>query len=248
MDNRIENKILKELNRFNQIRYNSLNLQEQVLGANSGSGFVSNQGNSDRLDKFNSRQQEMSEQEDIEDIETIEVPDQTTDEFETPDLETEIGSTPESTETDMPPPPPAPVGGGEDTTEVDVTDLVTKQEDLEKNSEDTIEAITSGNEKLDSLMAMIGNMEDKLSGMDQLMTQINGLEDKIEKYRPKTPKEKLEMRKHDSGPYTKTLSDFWEEGEEKFEEMGKTEYVLTKKDIDNFSDQEVKKTFDSNNL
>jgi len=250
MDNNTENKILKELSRFNQIGYNSNNLQEQMLGTASGSGFMQTQGESERLKKFQARQIEMSEQEDVEDTNVIEVPDPATDEAVTTDMETEVGTIPDSTAGDMPPPPPPPLPteGGEDTTEVDVTDLVTKQEELEKNSEDTIEAISSGNEKLDSLMAMIDSMEEKLSGMDQLMTQIGSLEQKIEKYRPKTSEEQMELRKHDSGPFNKSLADFWDDEQDKFKEQGKTEYILTKNDVDNFSDQEIKKTFDSMNL
>ena len=66
MDN-LEKNLQEELKRFNQIGYNSINLEEQMLGGvGGGSGFMSKQGDSNRLKQFQSRQVEMSEQEDPE--------------------------------------------------------------------------------------------------------------------------------------------------------------------------------------
>ena len=255
MDN-LEKKLIKELARFNQIGYNSQNLKEQLMGnMGNGSGFVSKVGESERLKKHEARQLEMSEQEELEldpaDTESAEgqLPGGF-DEFELPDETAEPAA-------DAPLTPPAPLEpdptalvpadgeelpvGDENTTEVDVTDIVTKQDDIEKNSGET-------NQKLDTLMNMLGNMEEKLSGMDTLMSQIEDIEQKIEKFRPKTSEEKQELRKYDSGPYTKSLENFWDDSQEKFEEQGKQEYILTPDEINNFSDTEIKKTFETDGM
>jgi hypothetical protein len=257
MDN-LEKKLLKELTRFNQIGYNSQNLEEQMIGGvDNGSGFMNKVGESERLKKFEARQMEMSEQEEVEldseETEEMPVP-EAPEASEVPEMpggfdEFEVGASDATTAPvgDAPLTPPAPTElvpadgetpvADEGATEVDVTDIVTKQEDIEKNSGET-------NQKLDTLMDMLGNMEDKLSGMDTLMSQIEDIEQKIEKFRPKTSEEKQELRKYDSGPYTQSLENFWDDSQEKFEEQGKQEYILTPEEVDNFSDTEIKKTFD----
>lgn len=254
MDN-LERSLKEEVKRFNQIGYNSMNLEEQTLGTvGGGSGFMSKQGQSPRLEKFKSRQLEMSEQEDPE----VDTEDEETDvssfaemgldgdEEVAVDIEGELGGTDETTPAAAPPPPPPPAApapeaveepvADEDTTEVEVTDLVDKQESIENSSVET-------NEKLDTLMGMLDGMEDKLEGMDELMNQITSLEQKIEEFRPQTEREKLDNRKMDSGPFNKSVADFWDDSQEKFETQGKTEYTLTRDDIDNFSDMEIQKSF-----
>ena len=49
--------------------------------------------------------------------------------------------------------------------------------------------------------------------MDGLVTTINNLETKFDKFRPKTPQEKLELRSLDSGPFNQKLSDFFQDKE-----------------------------------
>ena len=83
----------------------------------------------------------------------------------------------------------------------------------------------------------------KLVDMDQLVTKIDGLDAKIEKMRPKTPKEKLELRTLDSGPYTQKLSDFFQDKEKDMEASGKNEYVLTSDDVEQFSKGQIEDSF-----
>lgn len=246
----LKKSLKEELERFNQIGYNATNLEEQIMGS-SGSGFVSNQGTSENLKNFNRRQKEMREQDDVEDT-SVEDEVSSFAEMGVGDEDVDLGGDVDAeieTTTDTPPaappvPPAAPVADvpvtadvEEDSTEIEVTDLIDKQENLEKNTEET-------NDKLESLMDMLDGMEEKLSGMDQLMNQISSLEQKIEQYRPKTEDEKIEMRKLDSGPYNQTLANFWEDGQEKFQAQGKQEYVLTTDDVNNFSDSDMKQSFD----
>ena len=75
------------------------------------------------------------------------------------------------------------------------------------------------------------------------INKISSLEDKIEEYRPRTPEEKIGLRKHDSGPYNKTLSDFFTDKEDVFDKTGKKQYILTKDEAENYSKDDIKKSF-----
>lgn len=80
--------------------------------------------------------------------------------------------------------------------------------------------------------------------MDQLVDKLNNLEAKIEKMRPKTPEEKLELRTIDSGPFNQKLTDFFQDKEEDFQKSGKDQYVLTTDEVEEFSPKEIRDTFD----
>jgi hypothetical protein len=103
------------------------------------------------------------------------------------------------------------------------------------------------NEKQDNyfteLFGHLEKMEQKLGEMDNLVSKINSLEEKIEKYRPKTPQEKLELRSLDSGPYNQKLSDFFIDKEPDMEKSGKNEYILTTDDVENFTPSEIRTSF-----
>jgi len=117
--------------------------------------------------------------------------------------------------------------------ELDITDLVDSQKTMADKQEEYFE----------NLFNQIKTMEDKLSEMDNLVSKLDGLEVKIEKYRPKTAQEKLELRSLDSGPFKQNLADFFKDKEGEMEMTGKNEYVLTKDEVENFSPSEIEKTF-----
>jgi hypothetical protein len=126
------------------------------------------------------------------------------------------------------------VGGDkENKKDIEVTDLVKSQEKIEKKQE----------EYFDNLFKHLDELEGKLANMDQIVSKLNDLEAKVEKYRPKTPEEKLELRSLDSGPYNQKLSQFFEDKQEDLEKSGKNEYVLTQDDVEEFSPMEIKKSF-----
>jgi hypothetical protein len=128
---------------------------------------------------------------------------------------------------------------GEETVEVDVTDIVDKTE-ATKTSVDGI------NTKMDELLGKLSDLESQVGGMYQLIGKIDDLEKEIEKRNP-TPVERLEMRSMDSFPYSVSLTDFWsdKEGYEATEE--ETEYTLTQSDVDNFDKKEIRNSFNSDN-
>jgi hypothetical protein len=144
------------------------------------------------------------------------------------------------------PAPPAPVDvandadveevgteeeGGEE--ELDITDLVDTQKSMSDKQE----------EYFNNLFSQLSNLESKLGEMDQLVDKINSLEAKFDQFRPKTPEEKLELRSLDSGPFKQKLSDFFEDKQEEMRQSGKNEYVLTSDEIEDYSPEEVRTSF-----
>lgn len=123
------------------------------------------------------------------------------------------------------------------TEELDVTELVNSQKKIESKQEEYFE----------NLFGYLQNLESKLSEMDNLVNKLNDIESKIEKFRPKSPEEKLALRTIDSGPFNKKLSDFFDDKKEDWEKSGKHEYILTSDEIEDISPAEIKKTFQQSN-
>jgi len=117
--------------------------------------------------------------------------------------------------------------------ELEITDLVKSQKNVEEKQE----------EYFQQLFSHLTDLENRLGDMDNIVNKLNDLEAKIEKYREKTPEEKLQLRSLDSGPYNQKLSDFFNDNQDKFEQQGKDEYILTKDEVEDFSPHEIKKSF-----
>jgi hypothetical protein len=117
--------------------------------------------------------------------------------------------------------------------ELDITDLVKSQKNVEEKQE----------EYFQNLFSQLTNLESKLSDMDTIVNKLNSLEAKIEKYRIKSPEEKIQLRTLDSGPYNQKLSDFFEDKQEDFEKSGKDQYILTQDEVENYQPSEIKKSF-----
>ena len=94
------------------------------------------------------------------------------------------------------------------------------------------------------MFKQIEDMQGKLNSMDQVFEKLNSMEEKIEKYRPKTAQEKLELRSLDSGPFNQKLSSFFDDKQEDMEKTGKNEYVLTSDEVENIVPSDIKKSFD----
>ena len=124
---------------------------------------------------------------------------------------------------------------GGDTEELEITDLVNKQNEISDKQD----------EYMDSMFDKLNDLESKLSQMDQILTKINDIEAKVEKYREKSPEEKLQLRSLDSYPYNQKLTDFFADKEVEMQQTGKNEYVLTSDEVENYSDADIKKSFDT---
>jgi len=124
--------------------------------------------------------------------------------------------------------------GGEDgSEELEITDLVNSQKDIQSKQD----------EYFGQLFGQLEELTSKLADMDQIVDKINQLEIKVDKMKPKTPEEKLELRSLDSYPFNQKLSDFFEDKEEDLEKSGKNEYILTSDEVEDYSPSEIKKTF-----
>ena len=120
-----------------------------------------------------------------------------------------------------------------DSEELDITELVDSQKGIEQKQEEYFE----------NLFGQLTKLESRLGEMDQIMSKLNTLEAKIEKYREKTPQEKLELRSYDSYPFNQKLSDFFEDKKEEMELTGKKDYVLTSDDVTDINQTDIKKSF-----
>ena len=114
--------------------------------------------------------------------------------------------------------------------ELDITDLVKSQQNTEKKQE----------EYFDNLFKHLEGLESKLSDMDSIMNKLNDLETKVEKYRVKTPEEKLELRSLDSYPFNQNPQEFFNQKQGEMRVSGKNDYVLTKQDVDDYSKDMIK--------
>jgi len=216
----LSNILSEELERFNQIGGYVENLHEQFLGFAGG-------------------RTELGEQEE----EEVSIEDTDTEEPVEGDLD--LGAE-ESTGDDL------DLGtedsGSEDlggnTEEIDVTDIVTMTKETGEKAEELEGTIGKQKDSIDSLISKLDDLESKLNGMDKMMSSINQLEDKIEKYRPQTPEEKLELRYLDSGPFNQSPKKYWEEkkGEMK-KQKDKHEYVLTSDEVDDINDSDIKNSW-----
>jgi hypothetical protein len=122
---------------------------------------------------------------------------------------------------------------GGDSEELDITDLVSSQKNME----------TKQNEYFDNLFSQINKLEEKLATMDSIFDKLNAIDSKVEKYREKTPEEKLELRTYDSYPFNQKLSQFFDDKQVDMEKSGKNDYVLTTDDVANINPNEIKDTF-----
>jgi hypothetical protein len=124
-------------------------------------------------------------------------------------------------------------GEGSGTEELDITDLVDSQKNIETKQEEYFE----------NLFSQLSNLESKLGEMDSIMNKLNSLESKIEKYREKTPQERLELRTLDSYPFNQKLSTFFDDKQEDMEKTGKHEYVLTSDEVEDINTSDIKGSF-----
>ena len=117
--------------------------------------------------------------------------------------------------------------------ELDITELVDSQKSIETKQE----------EYFNNLFGQLNDLQSRLGEMDNIMNKLNSLEAKIEKYREKTPQEKLELRTYDSYPFNQKLSDFFTDKQEEMEKTGKHDYVLTSDEVSDINQNDIKKSF-----
>jgi hypothetical protein len=160
---------------------------------------------------------------------------------------------PPSPEGELPPPPvdttgaelpPLDMGAPiDDVEEIDITDLVNMTKSIKKELDDKKTETDGVTGKMDTVFTKLSDLEGKLSQMDAVLSKIDQLGQKMEDMREKTPQEKLELRSLDSYPFNQNPQQFFANKQSEMRQSGKNEYVLTKQEIDNYSTDIIKNSF-----
>lgn len=199
----LEQKLLKEVERFRSINRNASNLNEQELppvGADAPAGDVP----------------------------------------PAPDATAPMGDAGAAPMTDAP--------AASDTEEVDVTDLVNMTKNIKNDLEATKGEHTQVLTKMDDIFSKLSALENMHSEMSNIISKIDELGTKVETMKPPTAVEKLEMRSLDSYPFNQKPNDFFTQKQQEMQASGKNEYVLTKDDVQNYSKEEIAKSFNPDNM
>lgn len=140
--------------------------------------------------------------------------------------------------------PPADMGASDgDTEEIDITDLVNMTKSIKKDVDDSKSENLGVAEKMDSVFTKLTDLEQKLSQMDSVIDRIDQLGTKIDSIKEKTPEEKLELRSLDSYPFNQNPQEFFNQKQGEMRISGKNDYVLTKQDVDDYSKDMIKNSF-----
>ena len=100
---------------------------------------------------------------------------------------------------------------------------------------------------MDSVFSKLGDLEQKLSSMDSVIAKIDELGTKIQNMKEPTAQERLEMRSLDSYPFNQNPQQFFAAKQGEMRQSGKNEYVLTKQDVQDYSADTVKTSFNPEN-
>ena len=133
--------------------------------------------------------------------------------------------------------------------EFDLSDILNKydgipvneycKKDIEDNKNDHGAVLT----KMDDVFSKLTDLESKLAEMDQVVAKIDQLGAEVKEMKPETPQEKLEMRSLDSYPFNQKPNDFFSQKQQEMKASGKNEYVLTKDEVESYSPDEMKHSF-----
>ena len=137
--------------------------------------------------------------------------------------------------------PPAPEM--DNTEEIDITDLVNMTKSVKKDLEDNKQDNSAVVNKMDDVFTKLTDLEQKLAQMDQVMSKIDQLGVEVAASKPKTGVERLEMRSLDSYPFNEKPQEFFAHKQGEMRASGKNEYILTKDDVENYSPEEIKTSF-----
>lgn len=131
------------------------------------------------------------------------------------------------------------------TEEIDITDLVNMTKSIKKDVEDSKTEHSGVLGKMDDVFSKLDELESKLASMDNIISKIDELGSKIQQIKEPSPQEKLQMRSLDSYPFNQNPQQFFSQKQEEMRASGKNEYVLTKDDIENYSQETIKDTFNT---
>ena len=137
----------------------------------------------------------------------------------------------------------APPTSMDTTEELDITDLVDMVKSVKKGQEDSTGTHTEITTKMDDVFTKLNDLESKLGEMNQVIAKIDQLGQQIQQIKPKSEVEKLEMRSLDSYPFNEKPQEFFAHKKGEMQASGKNEYVLTKDEVQDYSNNMIKDTF-----
>jgi hypothetical protein len=137
----------------------------------------------------------------------------------------------------------APAPEMDTTEEIDITDLVNMTKSIKKDIDDNKVEYDGVINKMDDVFTKLSDLESKLVQMDQVMSKIDELGNKVENMKEPTAQEKLEMRSLDSYPFNQNPQQFFSQKQGEMRASGKNEYVLTKQEVDDYSKDTIRGTF-----
>lgn len=130
-----------------------------------------------------------------------------------------------------------------DVEEIDITDLVNMTQNIKNDLDSSKSDNSAVMGKMDDIFSKLDDLEVKLSQMDNVIAKIDGLESKVETMKEPTPQERLEMRSLDSYPFNQKPSEFFSQKELDMKASGKNEYIITKQDVEDYNDKEMRDSF-----
>jgi hypothetical protein len=138
-----------------------------------------------------------------------------------------------------------PPADDNNTEEIDITDLVNMTKSIKKDVDDSKSEHIGVTEKMDSVFSKLTDLEQKLAQMDMVMDKIDRLDTKIDTMKEKTPEQKLELRSLDSYPFNQNPQEFFSQKQGEMKASGKDDYILTKQDVNDYSMDMIKNSFNS---
>ena len=138
-----------------------------------------------------------------------------------------------------------PPADDNNTEEIDITDLVNMTKSIKKDVDDSKSEHIGVTEKMDSVFSKLTDLEQKLTQMDMVMDKIDRLDSKIDTMKEKTPEQKLELRSLDSYPFNQNPQEFFSQKQGEMKASGKDDYILTKQDVNDYSNDMIKNSFNS---
>jgi outer membrane murein-binding lipoprotein Lpp len=96
------------------------------------------------------------------------------------------------------------MGGDEDVTEIDVTDLVNDTNEIKGK----ISSIEGNLSKMDAIMSKVDNLATNVSKMDSLVQQMTALAQQVELMRPPTEAERRKALAKDSYPFNVSIDQY----------------------------------------
>lgn len=156
-----------------------------------------------------------------------------------PGVEPPAGELPPAPEATAPEAPAAE----SDVEELDITDLVNMTKSIKNDMDDTKSEHQGVITKMDDVFTKLSDLEQKLANMDAVMAKIDELGNKIEQVKQPSPEERLQMRSLDSYPFNQNPQQFFAQKQGEMRASGKNEYILTKDEIQNYSQETIRDTF-----